>query len=103
MLIQSLKSEIILPNKITITHTLKNITHLLLILEILQLPPVQQLFNFHSCDIIINVLFLYKNGLTLFHQCTTIVTQQYLIQIHKTIQMLKIEGASNNEARDCIF
>ena len=40
---------------------------------------------------------------TLLHRCTTIVTEQCLIGTHKTIQILKIEGASNNMARDCIF
>ena len=52
---------------------------------------------------IINELFLYNNSLqTLLHRCTTIVTEQCLVWTHKSIQMLKIEGAFNNMARDCI-
>ena len=52
---------------------------------------------------IINELFLYNNGLILLHRYATIVTQQCLISTHKTIQMLKIEGASNNMASECIM
>ena len=73
MLIQTLKSGTNLPNKIKITY-------LLLILEILQLAPVQQYFNIHGCEMMINVLFLYNIGLlTLLHQCTTTVTEKCLI------------------------
>ena len=59
------------------------------------------MFDFHSCEININVLFLYNGLLALFDQCTA--TEQFFIRTHKTIQILKIEGTSNNEARDCIL
>ena len=95
-------SKFKVPNMITITDTKHNTSTLNIRNTATGTCPT--IINFHSCDIIINVLFLYRNCLlTLFHQSATLVTEKCLVWTHETIQMLKIDGASNNVARDCIY